>query len=64
MANGYSISCQTWKWEKKLFSICSILSFWTVTSSILQVVGRKFHTGIFDSPFRGTCWQWLDKNGS
>jgi hypothetical protein len=27
MANGYSISCQTWKWEKKLFSICSILSF-------------------------------------
>jgi hypothetical protein len=47
----YSNSHRSWKWTKSCFSICSIWPFGTVTSFFLHVMGRKFHTEIFDSPF-------------
>ena len=41
MANGYTVSRQTWKWSKKLFFTCCIWSLSAVTSFYLRVVGTK-----------------------
>ena len=48
MANSYTASRQTWKWKKSSFSTCWTWPLSTVTSFYLHVVGRKFHTEIFD----------------
>jgi len=40
--------------RKSCFSFYSIWSFWRVTTFLFRVMGRKFHTEIFDSSW-GTC---------
>jgi len=62
ITSTYSTSHQPWKCTKSCFSICLIWPFGTVTSFFLHVMGRKFPQ-ISDSPFRGTGWKCLDKNG-
>jgi hypothetical protein len=53
MVNSYSISRRTYKWTKKLFFHLldlTILNSYKVTIFFPHVVGRNFHTNIFDSP--------------
>jgi len=45
--------------RKSCFFFCSIWPSWRVTSFLFQVLGRKFHTELFDSSFWGICWLWL-----
>ena len=63
MADSYSVSCQTWKCMRGLFSYLFSLAILN-SCILLSSCGGKKISHMLESPFCGTCWQWLDKNSS